>query len=99
MSKTHYILRGTIKDYTGKYNGEWLKGTVTVLNHIFDLLIGIDNKDIVLIKPSPKKNNCNHYGEASGYHLDEYQRLFGFGCHCDGFNLEKVVDITNAINL
>ena len=98
MSGTHYVLQGSIKDYTGKYSGKWLEGTVRILYKTFDVLIGTDKKDTVLIKPSPKKNNCAHCGEASGYHLVEYQQLFGFGCHCDGFNLNKIVDITNAIN-
>ena len=98
MTDSFYHLRGTIKDYTGKYSGKWLEGTVIISCKTFDVLIGTDKKDTVLIKPSPKKNKCNHCGEASGYHLVEYQQLFGFRCHCEGFNLNKIVDITNAIN-
>ena len=30
-----------------------------------------------------------------GYHCFEYEMLFEFGCHCEGFSASKVVDVTD----
>ena len=48
----------------------------------------------VLIKPTNTKRWCGSCkAECYGYHQAEYETLFGFGCHCGSFSLDKVVDL------
>jgi len=96
QSRVHYYLYGTIRDYRKKINGEWTKGSVSYSGKTFFVLIS-QHENKVVIKPNTQKHDCKHCGLSRGYHTFEYEHLFGFGYHCNNFDDNKIVDITDAI--
>jgi hypothetical protein len=47
-----------------------------------------------LIKPHPTaSNDCRCKTQNGGYHFCEYEELFEFGAHCDGFDPAKQIMI------
>lgn len=96
QSCVHYYLDGTVSDYRKKINGEWTEGSVSYSGKTFFVLIS-QQENKVFIKPNTQKHDCKHCGQSRGYHTFEYEQLFGFGCHCNNFDDNKIVDITDAI--
>ena len=74
---------------------QWSKKQIWVDSKVYHVLYKTcDNKHF--IKPIDEyTSHCSHCGgHVKGYHSFEYESMFGFGSHCEGFDSNKVVDIT-----
>lgn len=77
---------------------EWNPVIITIDQKYFNVLM-IQIQEKTLIKPNNTiLKDCNHCGpNKNGYHCFEYENLFRFSCHCQNYNPDKIIDITNAI--
>lgn len=101
---TNLVLNGPLYEYTNfipSYT-KWCEVNVHYGNKQYKVLTALIGK-LQLIKPFPKIiKNCQHCDytkniNKGGYHEFEYEQLFGFENHCSNFNLNKIINISNAI--
>ena len=64
----------------------------------FIVLYKTDGKSHFIKPVNDYTSFCSHcQTDVKGYHNAEYEALFGFGCHCEGFDPLKVVDVTDRL--
>ena len=95
------LFHGNLNTYEGDQNEiSWEKKKIIIFDKSYNVFLAvIDNKTI--IKPTEDKCRCPwtccQNIEQHGYHQMEYEDLFGFGEHCQNFNQNKAIDITDKI--
>lgn len=94
-------LQGSISEYNKNipHDIQWEPITIFVGKEYFIVLF-TSYKNMSLIKPIEQNNNsCKNCKTPNfGYHRYEYEKIFDFSEHCENFDANKIIDITNAIS-
>lgn len=69
----------------------------SVRSNAYPVRFYIEGKTLYL-KPALGSGSCDMCDNPKGYHMHDYEDLFGFGIHCEGFDYDKVVAVRYLYN-
>jgi len=73
---------------------KWELKSIGYDGRFFPAFIGVLD-GVTYAKPYAEPTTCP-CGKGYGYHSFEYERIFGFGLHCDGFDENKILILDDA---